>query len=105
MSDISGSMYEAESGQTMDTISWRTDSNWTRSRPEVKYTFMDMNVRAGGRSWSLIDCISYYAGRRFRSEPMPEKVWADHFQGQEWDCFVPEEQIWFEEHTMFLMVY
>lgn len=36
---------------------------------------------------------------------MPEEVWADHFQGQEWDIFVPEEQIWFEEGTMYLMVY
>ena len=97
--------YEAENGQTVDTISWRTDSEWTRTRPEIKYAFMDMNVRAGGRSWSLIDCIGYYAGRRFRSEAMPEEVWADHFQGQEWDCFVPEEQIWFEDGTMYLMVY
>lgn len=97
--------YEAESARTVDTISWRADGEWTRTRPEVKYAFMDMNVRAGGRSWSLTDCISYYAGRRFRSEPMPEEVWMDHFQGREWDCFVPGEQIWFQGNTIYLMVY
>lgn len=97
--------YEAESGQVVDTISWCTDSEWTRTRPEIKYQFMDMNVRAGGRSWSLTSCISYYAGRRFRSEVMPDEVRANHFQGQEWDIFVPEEQIWFEDSTMYLMVY
>lgn len=42
--------YEDENGQTADTISWRTDDHWTKSRSEVKYAFMDMNVRAGGRS-------------------------------------------------------
>lgn len=97
--------YEAESGQTVDTISWRPDSNWTRTRPEVKYEFMDMNVRAGGRSWSLIDCVAYYARRRFRSEAMPDEVWLEHFQGQEWDSFAPEEQIWFGGSTMYLLVY
>lgn len=97
--------YEAESGQTVDTISWRTDSAWTQTRPEIRYTFMDMNVRAGGRSWSLIDCISYYAGRRFRSEVMPVEVWVDHFHEFDWDSFTPEEQIWFESGTMYLMVY
>ena len=25
--------YEAESGQTVDTISWRRDSEWTQTRP------------------------------------------------------------------------
>ena len=97
--------YEAESGQVVDTISWCTDSEWTRTRPEIKYQFMDMNVRAGGRSWSLTSCIRYYAGRRFRSEVMPDEVRVNHFQGQEWDSFVPKEQLWFEGHTMYLMAY
>ncbi len=97
--------YEAESGQTVDTISWRTDSDWTRTRPEITYTFMDMNVRAGGRSWSLTDCISYYAGRRFQSEAIPNEIWSANFQEKDWDSLVLEEQIWFEGHTMYLMVY
>ena len=97
--------YEAESGQTVDTISWRRDSEWTQTRPEITYTFMDMNVRAGGRSWSLTDCISYYAGRRFQSEAIPNEIWSANFQEKDWDSLVLEEQIWFEGHTMYLMVY
>lgn len=97
--------YEAESGQTVDTISWRRDSEWTQTRPEITYTFMDMNVRAGGRSWSLTDCISYYAGRRFQSEAMSDEIWSAYFPEKDWDSLVSEEQIWFEGHTMYLMVY
>lgn len=97
--------YEEDSGQTVDTISWRSDGNYTWTHPTIKYTFMDMNVRAGGRSWSLTDCISYYAGRRFRSALMPDEIWAVNFQGENWDSFEPEDQIRFEGSTMYLMVY
>lgn len=97
--------YESESGQRVDTICWGQDGGYTWTYPEIKYTFMDMNVRAGARSWSLIDCISYYAGRRFNSEAMPDEVWASYFLWQEWDSFRPEEQIRFEGNKMYLMVY
>ena len=97
--------YEEQSGQTVDTISWTRDNYYTPSHPEIKYTFMDMNVRAAARSWSLIDCINYYSGRRFKSEYMPEEVWEKYFRGQEWDFFRPEEQIRFEGNKMYLMVY
>lgn len=97
--------YEQESGQTVDTIRWRSDGAYTWTHPGIKYTFMDMNVRAGGRRWSLIDCISYYAGRRFQSAPMPEDIWGINFREGSWDSFVPEEQILFEGSTMYLMAY
>lgn len=97
--------YEAVSGQHVDTISWSSDSRYTWTHPGIKYTFMDMNVRAGARSWSLIDCISYYAGRRFKSESMPDDIWAANFMGQEWDSFRPKEQIRFDGNKMYLMVY
>lgn len=97
--------YEAESGQSVDTVSWRPDSRYTWTYPEVKYTFMDMNVRAGARSWSLIGCIEYYAGRQFDSETMPDEIWVANFMGQEWNSFQPEEQIRFDGNKMYLMVY
>lgn len=97
--------YESESGQSVDTISWRPDSRYTWTYPEIKYTFMDMNVRAGARSWSLINCINFYAGRQFDSETMPDEIWAANFMGQEWNAFQPEEQIRFDGNKMYLMVY
>lgn len=97
--------YESESGQSVDTISWRADSRYTWTYPEIKYTFMDMNVRAGARNWSLISCIDYYAGRQFKVETMPDELWAENFMGQEWDSFRPEEQIRFDGNNMYLMVY
>lgn len=97
--------YEEESGQTVTTISWMRDSRYTPTHPGVKYTFMDMNVRAGARSWSLVDCIGYYAGRRFQSETMPGEIREQYFSGMEWDAFRPEEQIVFEGNEMYLMVY
>ena len=92
--------YEAESGQRVDTISWRSDGRYTWTHPGIQYTFMDMNVRAGARSWSLIDCINYYAGRRFKSEPMPDDIWASNFGEQGWNSFQPEEQIRFGGNKM-----
>lgn len=97
--------YESESGQSVDTISWRADGRYTWTYPETKYTFMDMNVRAGARSWSLISCINYYAGRQFGSETMPDEIWTANFMGQEWDFFRPDEQIRFDGSKMYLMVY
>lgn len=97
--------YEKESGQSVDTISWSWDSRYTWTYPEIKYTFMDMNVRAGARAWSLTDCISYYAGRQYKSENMPDEVLAEYFAGREWDSFQPEEQIRFEGNKMYWMVY
>lgn len=97
--------YEQESGQSVDTISWRWDSRYNLTYPEIKYTFMDMNVRAGARSWSLVDCIGYYAGHKFRKENMPNKIFEAYFWGQTWDSFQPEEQIRFEGNRMYLMVY
>lgn len=97
--------YEKESGQRVDTISWRRDSQYIRTHPGIQYTFMDMNIRAGARAWSLVGCIGYYAGRQFRSENMPDEILAAYFPGQEWDCFQPEEQIRFEGNKMYLMVY
>ncbi len=97
--------YELESGQNVDTISWRPDSSYTWTYPKIKYTFMDMNVRAGARSWSLTDCISYYAGRRFLAENMPDEIWVANFLNQEWSSFEPKEQIRFEGNKMYLMVY
>lgn len=97
--------YEMESGQSVDTISWSQDSATTWTHPGVKYMFMDMNVRAAARSWSLVSCISYYAGYQFKSATMPDEIWAENFQGQEWDSFQPEEQIRFDGNKMYLMVY
>lgn len=97
--------YEAESGWQVDTISWSPDSAYTWTHPGIRFSFMDMNVRSGARSWSLIDCICYYAGRRFNAESMPDEIWAAYFAGQEWDSFRPEEQIRFSENKMYLMVY
>lgn len=64
-----------------------------------------LEIRAEGWNWGLIDCISYYARHRFRTEPMPDEIWAVYFQGQDWYSFVPEEQIRFEGGTMYLVVY
>lgn len=99
--------YEQESGLTIDTISWGRDARygWAYTYPGVKYSFMDMNVRAAARSWSLPDCISYYLGRRLRSEAMSEEIWAAKFQRKGWDSFVPQEQLQFEGHTMYFVIY
>lgn len=97
--------YEAESGQSVDIISWRPDSSYTWAHPGIKYTFMDMNIRSAVRSWTLISCISYYDGRLLEPETMPDEIWAEHFSGQEWDSFRPDEQIRFEGNRMYLMVY
>lgn len=97
--------YEEESGKTVTTISWTQDSRYTKTHPGIKYTLMDMNVRAGARSWSLVDCIGYYAGYRFKSKTMPKEIQEKYFSGMEWDSFSPEEQIVFKGDTMYLMVY
>jgi len=97
--------YEEESGQTVEKILWHPDDTYTQTYPEIRCVFMDMNVKASARSWSLADCISYYAGRKFHFEQMQNEIRNTYFQWQNWDTFQPDEQIRFHGNTMYLMVY
>lgn len=96
--------YEQESGQAVDTIQWHTDTSYAARYPHVTTNAFDTNCRAFNVVWSWYGLYEYTLGRTFYIEEMPEEEYSRLFAGKNWDYFIPDECIIFEDNVMYFII-
>ena len=98
--------YELTTGNTVTRISIKQDISPTYGYYDVtKTTTYDMGVRASVVSWSIGGLMYYVTGRSFIIDNMDDGVYLAHFDNKDWNTFIPEEQMFFSNDTLNLMLY
>ena len=98
--------YEESSGYTVTRFAYSFDA-W-QTPGHTGYTWLSIyNIGDSARhtSWSMPGLLHYVSGRQFESIPMDKKVFDQFFAGKDWDSFVPEEQMYFIDNTLYLVCY
>ena len=99
--------YEKETGNNVTHIALQHDISPVWSHEAVRFSAFDTGVRALVVTWSVRGLL-YLAGYpRPLLQParMDEEIFNTHFAGRNWDRFVPEEQMYFRDNTLYLMLY
>lgn len=97
--------YEDTTGIIINKIGFTPDAEMT-----VRYYFMQTNntvsdiVRAFSRSWSDCTSICFYTGRNLTRVEVPEKI-KRQFLEKNWDVLDLDEQLIFDNDTVYLAVY
>lgn len=96
--------YEAETGNVVDTIQWHTDTNYVGSYPHVTTNAFDTNSRAFNVVWSWYGLFAYTLNREFIIEDMSEEDYQRLFGGKNWEYFLPDEELAFEDNVMYIIL-
>lgn len=97
--------YEQETGNVIDKIAVCSDGNLSYGYAGISYTIYDTNLRCFSASWGDVSAIEFYSGRDFQRVEMTAEEYQKFFGNQSWDYFDSEEQIYFEDTTMYLAIY
>lgn len=95
--------YEENSGIKVDTLAYCNDENVTWAYDGI-YCGYDLNVRGWAKNWCICPMIQFYTGRSFQEVEMPEKIYQEQFSGKDWNDF-RYEQIYIQDHTLYLCVF
>lgn len=97
--------YSDETGIIIHSIAMRLDSNPSWSYDGIKYVSYDINVKNMVRSWAYIPLINRINNTNYQFVDMNEEVWNTFFAGKDWNEFLPDEQIIFQNDIAYLAVY
>ena len=94
-----------QTGIDIDYLAIERDAYPTWSYDGIDYVTYDMNVRNILRSWSNIGLINTANGTDYQPAEMDAEIWAQYFDGKNWDRFSPDEQIVFNGNTAYIVIY
>lgn len=97
--------YEKATGNTIDTIAYRSDMQISRTYPGITNTFLDFGRRADAASWAVVNRLSYYSGKSYTQIRMTKEDYSLHFPEKDWYIFDAEEQLVFEDNVMYWALY
>jgi len=97
--------YENKSGNTVTTIYVGADSELMWVNKEVEKKAYNVNERAYLNIWSDVNLINFVSGRQFIRKDMPEEFKREHFADKNWDEFLPQEQLYFENNILYWVKY
>lgn len=95
--------YEEDTGNRIQYLAVCTDSYAPNSYEEVTYKSHEINER----SLRIVpgSLLEYITGRTFERKEMPDSVYHEHFEGKNWDYFDAEQQVVFENDTVYLCIF
>lgn len=97
--------YESDTGIHVDNIAYTFDSSRRYDYDNVKYVAYDTNTRVLAYSWAAENMLRYYYDKNVNIYTMTEEEYIQRFSSQEWDCFEPEQQLQFENATLYWVIY
>lgn len=97
--------YAAETGVEIHSIATQLDENPTWSYDGIKYVSYDINVKNMVRSWAYIPLINTATDSTYQACDMNVEIWNEYFAGKDWDQFLPEEQIVFQDDVAYIAIY
>ncbi len=96
--------YEVKTGNVVDTIRWHTDTNYVGGYPHVTTNAFDTNSRAFNVVWSWYGLFEYAINREFIIEDMSEEDYQRLFGSKNWEYFLPDEELVFEDNVMYMIM-
>lgn len=96
--------YEEATGKEIKFIAVMYDENVTYTNPAAKYRYCDTNRAFLTTSWSDVASINYFNKKNYIKVEMPKEIYIQ-YSSKDWDYFDPNEQLYFNEDTMYLIVY
>ncbi len=97
--------HEKETGVTITKIAREFDADPTAFYDDyIQYYMFDTNLSTHYNWWACIHLLNYYGGNRYTSVPMDPDIYAQAFEGKNWDAFDPSA-IYFQEDTAYLCIY
>lgn len=97
--------HATQTGIDIDHLAIERDAYPTWSYDGIDYVTYDMNVRNILRSWSNIGLINTANGTDYQPAEMDEGIWAQYFDGKNWNYFSPDEQIVYSGNTAYIVIY
>ena len=97
--------YEAESGNRVQKIFVGKDEEIMGKNTGVSKMAYNVNERAFLNSWSDVSLINFVSGRNFEREEMQPSDYEANFASNNWDIFIPIEQIVFKDEAMYWVKY
>lgn len=97
--------YTERTGNEIRYLAIGRDSDPTWSYNGIKYVSYDMNVKNILRSWSNIGLINTANKTNYQACEIDEIFWEKQFGDKNWDGFVPEEQIAFQDDIAYIAIY
>ena len=87
--------YESETGNTVNTIVFGADQN---PGPVAGNAF--------AADWGVAGIFDFVSGGRvFHAQKISEEEQTKHFQNKDWTDYVPDEQMVFEDDTLYLCIW
>ena len=96
--------YEERTGNTVEVVAFGYDHYKSYYFADVDHVVMDMNIRVASTG-GAVKALNYYTGRNFESDTMPEDIYIQVFQEQDWDVLDLEEQLYFEGNKLYWIIY
>lgn len=97
--------YEEQSGNIVKKIAMTHDETKTRRYSFVKHDWQDTNVSAFSKDWSNVNCINFYNDTDYDEIDMESDIYEKYFLDKDWNYFNPEEQLVFEDDTLYMVWY
>lgn len=96
--------YEKENSVKIRNISIVNDIFPSYSYPGIEYSILDTNISAFSVPFAAVDALNYYTGNSYQKIPMNNKIYDEHFSGKNWDYFNINEQMIFQEDSLYLIM-
>lgn len=97
--------YEDKTGNTVTQIATVNDEIPMWKNRYVEYYSYNINERAYINQWSDVSLINFVSGNIYQKIDMDEMIYDTLFKGKDWDYYCPEEQLYFENDTMYWCKY
>lgn len=97
--------YEQTTGNIVTKVSMIRDSNPSFCYKSIDYCRYDMNIRTWVVGWGNLNCLNFYSGKQYEGCEMSEEIYEKNFFGKDWDYWSPQEQLVFQNDTLYMAVY
>lgn len=97
--------YENETGITINNISAVNDEIPRWKNRFIEYYSYNVNERSYINDWSDVELINFISGKQYTEIQMDENIFNDNFKGKNWEYYCPEEQLYFQDDTLYWCKY
>lgn len=85
--------YEEDTDTEVSGIAYYYDEYVENNYSEIKNSWYDTNIRQHLISWAANGIINYRTGNGYANVPADPDVYEMYFAGQNWDTFMPDQQL------------
>ena len=100
--------YEMKTGNKIDTIVSRIgpEVNWVHNNMILPYTSITYNIRIVVDFWAQGNYLNYVNGTEYSYRGMTDEEFETYFPDYyDWSSYVPEDQLQFDENTLYWVIY